>query len=93
MYVFCYGIAGHADSITTHTYLQIHTKCGDNILLSREHLLPVGCHGNLKASRDVVPGDVVLLMCDGDVKESRVTRVETVIKKGAYCPHTTGNFY
>ena len=59
-------------------------------MLSREHLLPVGSYGNLKASRDVVLGDVVFVMSDGSLETTRVTGIETVIKKGAYCPHTTG---
>ena len=58
--------------------------------MSREHLLHVGYYGNLRPARDVSVGDDVMVAINGNVVNTKVTGKETVMKSGAYCPHTTG---
>ena len=83
-------ITGHADSSTHEIYVELQTEEGATILLSREHLIHVGHHGNFKAARDVAIGDTVFVTLDFRLRPTKVTRVTEVLKRGTYCPHTTG---
>ena len=83
-------IVGHADSFTDEIYVELQTEEGASILLSRGHLIHVGSHGNLKAARDVAIGDTVFVTVDFSLRSTKVTAVTEVVRRGAYCPHTTG---
>ena len=86
-------MTGHADSSTDSVYMELQTDVGASILLSMGHLIHVGYHGNLKAARDVAIGDTVLVTADFNLKPTKVTGITQVLKRGAYCPHTTGEYY
>ena len=77
-------------STEVYGYLELRTKTGHNLSLSGEHLLHIGYYGNLKAANEVKVGDHVLVLEDGIPWKSRVNEIKTTVKKGAYCPHTTG---
>ena len=83
-------LSGHADQNAVHQYLQLSTKIGNKLMLSSEHLLHVGCYGNLRAAKDVRDGDNILLLADGKLLKSEVIAIKTTVLRGAYCPHTTG---
>ena len=85
-------ITGHADSSTDAIYVELQTEEVATILLSRGHLIHVGCHGNLKAARDVAIGDTVFVKVNSNLRLTKVTGVTETIKRGAYCPHTTGKY-
>ena len=85
-----YFPVGHADRTIEHIYIELQTENNKNLLLSKGHLLHVGCYNNLKAAREVTKGDVLLVTSQGGLQHEVVTKVTTVVKKGAYCPHTTG---
>ena len=85
-----YFPAGHADRTAEHTYIGLQTENNKILLLSKGHLLHVGRYGNLKAAREVTTGNVVFVTSQGGLEYEVVTKVTTVVKKGAYCPHTTG---
>ena len=85
-----YYFVGHADSPTDEIYVELHTEEGSSILLSRGHLIHVCYHGNIVPARDVAIGDTVFVNEDFTLKPTKVTGTTEVIKRGAYCPHTTG---
>ena len=92
MFYFIQIITGHADSSTDAIYMELQTEEVATILLSRGHLIHVGCHGNLKAARDVAIGDTVFVKMNSNLRPTKVTGVTEVLKRGAYCPHTTGKY-
>ena len=91
--IHCLLITGHANSSTEAIYVELQTEEGASILLSRGHLIHVGSHGKLKAAPDVAIGDTVFVTVDFRLRPAKVTGVTEVLKRGAYCPHTTGELY
>ncbi len=86
IYIFCYWILGHADNDIMVPYHRITTMQGRVLLISGRHLLPVNSEKNLIPAEQVQIGDVLFTETGQEV----VKNMEIVIKRGAFCPHTTG---
>ena len=67
-------------------YHKITTKDGRTLFISECHLLPVNTVKNLVPACRVQKGDLLFTETGQDI----VMDVEIVIKRGAFCPHTTG---